>query len=488
MSEQFAIVVIGGGPAGVTAALRARELGASVALVERGKMGGTCTNDGCTPTRVLAKAARLMRDAEQFGAYGLRGEKPTIDIPALMERTQGVIHQLHAKKESVNHLQQTGVTVFAEAGEAQFEDAHTLLLGDGRRISGEQFLICVGGHARRLPFVGSDLTWTHSDIWNLRDMPEAITIIGGSATGCQLASIFTTFGARVTLLEVAPQVVPSEDALIAETLTDAFIARGMTIVTGMQGVERVEQHQGKLRVTYTHDGQEQQLVTDAVVQAVGWPGNGDSLNLKAADVEVERSYIRVDDTLRTSQPHIFAAGDITGRMMLVQGAIDEARVAAQNAVFGRKQTHEHRVVPHGGFTDPEYGSVGLTEAKAREQHSVSVVTVPYAALDRAVIDGRTEGWCKLVVSRETHAILGAHVVGEQAVEIVHIVAAVMGAHSTVERLAQLEIAYPTFAAIVGLAARQATQELGATAVAELWGAGEQPVVAEWERKSEMKDA
>jgi pyruvate/2-oxoglutarate dehydrogenase complex dihydrolipoamide dehydrogenase (E3) component len=477
MAQRFDLIVIGGGPAGVTAALRGRELGAAVALVERGLMGGTCTNDGCAPTRVLAKAARLVRDAEQFERYGLRGTRPQVDFAALMERTQHVIEELHGKKDLVAQLSQNGVRVLAGSGDAHFADPHRLVLGDGTTLEGDKFVICVGGHARRLNFPGSELALTHSDVWDLRELPGSVAIIGGSATGCQLATIFNAFGSDVALLDLAPRLLPPEDADLAQALRGAFQQRGIQVLTGISGVERIERAERGLCLVYKQGEAEQQLLVDAVMLAVGWPGNIESLNLEAAGVATERNYIKVDGTLRTSQEHIFAAGDITGRMMLVQGASDEARAAAQNAVLGRKRIHEHRVVPHGGFTDPEYGSVGLTEAKAREQHDVVIASVPYADLDRALIDGRSEGFCKLIVSRETHALLGAHVVGEQAVEIVHIVAALMQAHSTIERLAQLEIAYPTFAAVVGLAARQISRELGSTPLAAPAG---QFKPAEWE--------
>ena len=477
MTNPFDIIVIGGGPAGVTAALRARELGASVALVERGAMGGTCTNDGCAPTRVLAKAARLVRDAEQFANYGLRASRPEVDFAALIDRTQGIIQELHAKKDLINHLAQSDVQVYAGAGAARFIDPHQLLLGDGSQLQGQQFIICAGGKARRLDFPGSEHTLTNSDVWAMRALPRSMTIIGGSATGCQLATIFDAFGTNVTLLDLAPRLLPPEDEQLAQVLSEAFRQRGIKIITGIGGVKRIERNAGELQLYYSHGGEEQQLDADVILLAVGWLGNLDTLDLAAAGVATERNYIKVDATLRTSQAHIFAAGDITGRMMLVQGASDEARAAAQNAVLGRKRAHEHRVVPHGGFTDPEYGSVGLTEAAAREQHDVVVATVHYADLDRALIDGRSEGFCKLIVSRESHGLLGAHVVGEQAVEIVHIVAALMQAHSTIERLAQLEIAYPTFAAVVGLAARQISRELGSTPLAVPVG---QFKAAEWE--------
>jgi pyruvate/2-oxoglutarate dehydrogenase complex dihydrolipoamide dehydrogenase (E3) component len=222
-----------------------------------------------------------------------------------------------------------------------------------------------------------------------------------------------------------------------------------------------------------------------VIFAVGWPGNADSLNLSAAGVEVGRSgYVRVDDALRTSAPHVFAAGDLTGRMMLVQSATHEAEVAAENAMLDSSRTMRHAVVPHGGFTDPEYGSVGLTEEEARREQDCAVAVVPYADLDRGIIDGHPAGSCKLIVSRETRRVLGAHILGEQAVEVVQVVATAMRAGMRVEQLADLELAYPTFTAVVGLAARRITRSVGLVRRTPADNDGRERLrAAEWELRS-----
>lgn len=486
MNQQtnYGVIVVGGGPAGVIAALRARELGATVALVERGSLGGTCTNDGCVPTRVLAKAARLVRDAEQLAAYGLTSEPPQVDFLGLLTRTQQVVYQIHEKKQLLAQLEQAGVAIYSNVGPAQFVDPHTLALADGTTLRGEKFILCVGGQARRLSFPGSEYALTHSDVWSLKKLPATVAIVGAAATGCQLASVFAAFGARVWLLELAPRIVAVEDELVSATLTEALQQRGIEVITGIGGVSRIERSEGGLHLHYTHAEKPQTLAVEAIVTAVGWPGNVAALNLAAAGVNTERGYVWVDDTLRTSAPHIFAAGDITGRMMLVQSAGYEARVAAENAVHEARQTCLHQIVPHGGFTDPEYGSVGLTEqqALALEPDAVTAV-IPYLDLDRAVIDGHHEGFCKLIVSRASRQILGAHVVGEQAVEIVQIVATAMAAEMPVEKLAALELAYPTFTAIVGLAARQVVRQLDGAGLTPQWRAL-RPVqprpAAEWE--------
>lgn len=480
----YDVMVIGGGPAGATAALRARELGASVALIEASRMGGTCTNDGCSPTRVLAKAARLMRDSEQFGVYGLSDCSPTLDWKALIARTQQVIYQIQEKKQLQSHLRASKVDVIVGDGPAQFIDAHTLQLPDGRTVQGDKIIICAGGHARRLTFPGSAYVLTSSDVWQIEKQPDSVAVVGAAATGCQLASIFNDFGSSVTLLDIMPRILSGEDKDVSREITRQFQHSGMTVITNMETIVRIEKANGQYTLIYSYEGQEQSLLVDAVIMSVGWVGNIESLNLSAAGVEHDRGYIKVNETLQTSVPHIFAAGDINGRKMLVQGASHEGRYSAEFAVLGPKNVDNklaEMVVPHGSFTDPEYASVGLTEAQARADHDVAVATVNYADLDRAVIDGRTVGFCKLIVSKETEEILGAHVVGEQAVEVMQIVAAGMVAHMKVQTLAELAIAYPTFTAIVGLAARQIVRKLGAVPLAEEYRSLNILDLAEWER-------
>jgi pyruvate/2-oxoglutarate dehydrogenase complex dihydrolipoamide dehydrogenase (E3) component len=477
----FEVVVVGGGPAGVAGALRARELGAEVALVERGNMGGTCTNDGCVPTRVLAHAARLVRDAEQFAQYGLEGEPPKVDFVRLLNRTQHVVDAVRKKKQLRGQLEAAGVRAFDHAGDARFLDAHTLVLGDGRSLRGSKFVLCTGGHARRIPFPGSEHALIHSDVWAMKELPRSVAVIGGAATGCQLASVFAAFGSRVRLLDVAPRVLGGEDGAVSDGVAEAFGRRGIETIVGIGGIEKIAYENGSLRLFYTRNDEAHTLTAETIVLAAGWPGNVEGLNLEVAGVEVERGHVRVDDALRTSAPHIFAAGDITGRMMLVQSATQEGNLAAEQTVLGGEHSYRHTIVPHGGFTDPEYASVGLTESRARsEGHDCVVAVVPYAELDRGVIDGHTEGFCKLVVDRPSRRILGAHIVGEQAVEVVQIVATAMRAGTPVEQLADVEFAYPTFTAIVGLAARRILRELGLVAVSPRWGIPERTLGAEWE--------
>ena len=477
----FDFIVIGGGPAGVIAALRARELGANVALVERSQMGGTCTNDGCAPTRVLARAARLVRDVKQFSDFGIIGDRPEINWTAMLARTHQTITRLHEKKQLISRLEQAGVRVYAGTGGARFIDPHTIGLNDGITLNAEKFILCVGGHGRRLEFPGSEFTLTHSDVWKLERLPKSIVIVGGAATGCQLASIFSSFGTKVTLLERGPKLLANEDEALSSTMTDAFLRHGITVATGIGDIERVDKRNGLLEFFVTIDGKSNMIETEAVLMAVGWIGNLETLNLEAAGVKTERGYVVVNDYLQSSAEHIFAAGDVTGRMMLVQSASYDARIAVENAILGFGQPYRHQIVPHGSFTDPEYGSVGLTEKQARAiEPDCAVATVSYSDLDRALIDDHTKGICKLIVSQENHRILGVHIVGENALEIVQLVAAGMASDMWVEQLAELEIAYPTYTSVVGLAAKRLVNNLGVVPLAPEWRTSGKLTPAEWE--------
>jgi pyruvate/2-oxoglutarate dehydrogenase complex dihydrolipoamide dehydrogenase (E3) component len=480
----YDIIVLGGGPAGVTAALRASELGAAVALVERARLGGTCTNDGCVPTRFLAHAARLAREAEQFADYGLVAELPQVDFSSLISRTQAKVNEIHEKKRLEGHLDEFGVKVFTDVGTTEFVDPTTIKTAGGMQLEAEKFILCVGGHSRRFAFPGSELGLIHSDVWGLSSLPKSVAIVGGAATGCQLASILAAFGSKVSLLDIAPRLLGMEDELISEAINNSFMQRGIEVITGIDRVERIEKQDKELILWYTAEDQVKQVAAEVVILATGWPGNADNLNLSAVGVESERGYVLVDEYLRTSAAHVFAAGDITGRMMLVQSAGYEARIAAENAVLGAGQPYSHKIVPHGGFTDPEYGSVGLTEERAKVlEPDCQIAVLPFSVLDRAVIDGRQNGYCKLIVSQESHRILGAHVVGEQALEIIQLVGAGMAADMWVEHLADLELAYPTYTAIVGLVARKLVQQLGVMPLSPQWRSKGKPYAAEWERSA-----
>jgi pyruvate/2-oxoglutarate dehydrogenase complex dihydrolipoamide dehydrogenase (E3) component len=461
------LIVIGGGPAGLTSALQARELHADVTLLESNRIGGTSINEGPAPVRTLARAARLARDAGSWETFGLRGERPQIDLAAALANARRVAEYAHEKKHMAEYINSTGIDLVEDVGLVHFLDQYTVGAVDGHTWQGDKFIIAVGGHGRILPIPGAELALTYSDIWSLTQLPQSVAIVGGSATGCQLATILEDFGCQVYLLELAPRLIPQQDEDISIALADAFSKQHMTVITGAQ-TERLEKLGGNIRLHYRTQEQLDSLVVEAVFFATGWPGNVDALNLEAAGVLAKGSYIPVNDYMQSNVPHIFAVGDVNGKSMLVQSARYEGQIAAENAVIGPYRRYTHEIVPSGSFTDPEYASVGLTEAQARQQYDCAVAIVRYDDLLRPVADNHPEGFCKLIVERRHRHILGAHVIGEYSVEIIQMVAACMASGMKVEQVAGLQLAYPTFTEAVGMAAQKIVRELGLGPLPQLW--------------------
>lgn len=458
-ADHYDVAVIGAGPAGTAAALRARELGASVVVLESRHLGGTCVNSGCVPTRVLARAARLIRDARGAHHHGVDVASVGIDWPTVVDRVHERVDRVRALKREAERFAAAGIDLLEE-GRARFADAHALVLESGRRITADAVIVAVGGRSRRLPVPGAELATMPEEVLHLDALPDRVAVIGGGNTGAQLVTVLSAFGARVTLLDIAPRILMPSDAAISAEVTAAFGRAGVAVATGIDSIDGLERApDGAVELRWSADGAPRSQRFDTVVMAAGWPADVDDLGLEHAGVRVERSAIPVDGYFRSSVPHIFAIGDANGRDMLVQAAQFEGEAAAENAVVGANRRTSHLLLPAGGFTDPDYAGVGLTEEQARARDSRCVIaTVRYDELDRAVIDGREVGFLKLVVDRRRTLILGAHAVGENAVEVIQSVTTAMAAGVDVATLAGVRFAYPTYAAIVGLAARAALAE------------------------------
>ncbi len=447
--------------------MQARELGAEVTLLEADRVGGTSINKGPAPVRTLARTARLMRDARSWDRFGLRGELPRLDIAAALANSDGVANYAHDRKRLADFLRSQGIDVIDGAGPAAFGDAHTVSVRDGRTFEGDAVVVAVGGHPAKLPVPGADLALTYGDIRDLEHLPSSLAVVGGADTGCQLASILADFGASVTVVEASPGLVPRADRDISTALADSFVARGIALLMSTR-VEMLEKSPAGLTVHYRSGTKKAQLDVEAVFFAVGWPGNAGSLGASAVGIETKGGYVVVGEDLRSSVPHIFAVGDINGLSMLVPSARFQGRVAAENAVLGTRRHFANDVVPTGSFTDPEYGSVGLTEDQAREHYDCEVAVVRYDNLVRPVADGHPEGFCKLIVERHRRYILGAHVLGEYSAEVIQMVAACMMANLRIEQVAEMQPAYPTFTEAVSMVAQQIARRLGVAAWAPGW--------------------
>jgi pyruvate/2-oxoglutarate dehydrogenase complex dihydrolipoamide dehydrogenase (E3) component len=370
-----------------------------------------------------------------------------------------VARYAHDKKDIAGHLRHNGIDLDEHLGPVRFTGPHTVRAGDGRSWRADRIIIAVGCRAAALPVPGGELALTYEDIWTLKALPQQVTVIGGADTGCQIASIFADLGVRVRLIEAGPRLVPGADASISTALGQAFEARGIQVLTGTS-VQALERGSEQVIIHFTRGGPAEHATTEAVFAAVGWPASLQGLDLDAATVTSTPRAIPVDDYLRTNVEHIFAVGDVNGRSKLVQSARLEGRIAAWNAVHGPARQAVHDVVPSGSFTDPEYGTVGLTEDQAALAHDIVVGIAWYYDLIRPVADGHPDGFFKLIADRRSHAILGAHVLGEYSAETVQVVATAMRAGMNVEQLAEMQFAYPTFTEAVSMAAQKACRTIG----------------------------
>jgi dihydrolipoamide dehydrogenase len=459
--EAFDLVVIGAGPAGVFAALQGARLGARTALVSSEGFGGMAAIDGPVPVRTLAHAARLVREARQLDRYGIAGCEPVLDYPRLLERVDEVVAEVGGRTALRPQIEAAGVAVFEKVGPAQFQDARSITLPDGRLLQSPRTIVCTGGISRRPPIPGIELTATHSDAWGLRAVPESMIVVGGGATGMQVASVFNAFGTRIDLFETRDRLLSSDDPDFAAAVADGFAAHGIRIHAGFGTIDRFEATSSGVAMHYSKDGHAYRSDAALVVAALGWVAQTEALDLAAAGIATDaRGFVQVDQYLRTSAPGIYAAGDVTGRMMLAPQAIHQGFVAATNALSSEPTPEfDNHVAPMGSFTDPEYAQVGLSEARARESHEVEVAVVPFASVTRAVIDGRTDGFCKLIADRGDGRILGCHIVGERAVDIVQVAAVAMAAGMRVDAFARIPLAFPTYAGVLGRAAIMLTARL-----------------------------
>ena len=452
------VAVIGAGPAGVMAALRAADLGARVTLVTRGEFGGMAANDGPVPVRTLAHAARLLHGLRGVGRYGIHTGVPSLEYRELLARVREVVANVRDHSSLRAQADRLGVAVIEQAGTVRFTSPHTLESESGLGLEADAVIVCAGGMARRLAVPGAELTATHSDAWSLTETPASLIVVGGGMTGLQVASIFHAFGSRVQVFQRGPRILADEDEDVSLEVAKELRATGIEVLDGLDSIDGFEKCASGVRMQYSKGGRQLQADATLAVVAIGWVADTAGLNLDAAGIELdERGFIRVDAHLRTSVPHVFAAGDITGRSVLVPPAVLDAHVAATNAVTGATMTRSESAIPMGGFTDPEYAHVGVTEAEARRTGEVAVGVVRFDETARTIIDGRTTGFCKLIADRNTRRILGCHVVGERAADIVQGVALAIAGDLRVDDLARLPLAFPTYLGVVTRAAYRAAR-------------------------------
>ena len=444
------VAVLGGGPAGYTAAIRAAQLGGKVVCVEREPaLGGTCLRVGCIPTKAWVQSAHALHDArETFAKLGVQVGEPTLDFAATAAWKDAVVGQMTGGIASL--FKANGVEWLQGVG--RFTGPNTLSVEGVADVTFRSAIVATGSAPVRPPIPGLDSSRVVDSTGLLAqtEVPRRLVILGGGIIGCEFASIFNRFGTEVTIVEMLPGLIPTEDADAARELEKAFRRRGIAQHLGKQ-CSSVDDHGSHLVV---HFGDGESVEADLMLVSVGRAAVVDGLGLEAAGVAAEPKRIPTDEARRTNVPHIFAVGDVAGYWQLAHTAFREGEVAAENAM-GHAAVIGEPAVPRPIYTDPEIAGVGLTEAQARERYGDDNVVVgrcPWAAIARAVMSGNTTGWVKTIHERTYGELLGVVIVGPHATDLIGEAVVALDAESTIETIADGIAPHPTLAEAVKEAA------------------------------------
>lgn len=436
MSEHnLDVLVIGGGPGGYTAAIRASQLGLSVGLAERAELGGVCLNWGCIPTKSLLHTADVMREAMTASELGLEISKPKFNLKKVVKRSRDVAAQLSV---GISHLMRKNkIKVFV--GDAMFQDKNTVVVGDDTIIA-DNIIVATGARARNLPHIQAD----GDRIWDARSamtptfMPKKLLIIGAGAIGVEFASFYNTLGAKVTIVEVMDQILPAEDAEIADLAKQSFVNQGIEVLTDT-GVDEVKVT-GKT-LTVTIGGESRKF--DAAILSVGVSGNIEDLGLEAIGVEVDRGFISVDEYQQTSVDGVYAIGDVAGVPCLAHKASHEGIIAVEGIVGEMPHPLNKERIPGCTYSHPQIASIGLSEAQAGERGDIKVGRFPLLANGKAVAVNDTEGLIKTIFDASTGALLGAHMIGPGVTEMIQGFAVAIGLETTEAELMDTIFPHPT---------------------------------------------
>jgi len=443
----FDIVVVGGGPGGYVAAIRAAQLGLKTAVVEREHLGGICLNWGCIPTKALLRTAdgyRMMRHASDLG---LAADNVRFDIDKVVKRSRAVAGQL--SKGVAHLLKKNKVTVF---------DGHARLQGGGKLsvtkddkpvadLTAEHIILATGARARILPGMEPDgkLVWTYKEAMVPASMPKSLLVIGSGAIGIEFASFFHEMGADTTVVEVMDRILPVEDPEISTFARKSFEKQGLTLHTSTQ-VTALEKGEDSVTCTLEgKDGKTRQITVDRVIVAVGIVGNVEDIGLENTKVEVDRTHVTTDDWCRTAEPGVYAIGDLTGPPWLAHKASHEG-VACVEAIAGVEGVHplDTRRIPACTYCHPQIASVGLTEEQAKEAgHEVRVGRFPFIGNGKAIALGDSEGLVKTVFDADTGELLGAHMIGAEVTELIQGYAVAMTLETTEAELMHTVFPHPT---------------------------------------------
>lgn len=444
----FDLIIIGAGPGGYEMAAEAAAHGITVGIVERDLLGGTCLNRGCIPTKALCRNAEVVNLIKEAAQWGISVNDMAIDYATAFARKNEVVTQL---RDGVAMLMKSpGITVLE--GEAKFMDAHTIEVA-GEKHEAKNIVIATGSAPRGLPIPGADLCMTSDDVLSMDTLPKSLCIVGGGVIGMEFAAIFQSFGVEVTVVEFCKEILPPFDKDIAKRLKTVLSKRGIKVITQAAVKAVAKTDDDMLLVTYDAKGKEQTITAERVLMSVGrQPVLPEGLD--AAGVTVSRRGIEVDDNMQTCVKGVYAIGDVNGLCMLAHAASAQGEVALAH-ILGKPSDIRLDVVPSAVFTVPELSMVGLTEDQCAEREmNVIVKKSFFRSNGKAVSMAETDGLVKMIVDADTRKILGCHICGAHAADLIQEVVMAMNADVTVDRLAHSIHGHPTLTEVVMAAAKQ----------------------------------
>ncbi len=459
MADKFDLVVIGGGNGGYISAIRASQLGMSVALVERrSHLGGTCLNLGCIPTKALLQTAARLHDARDGADFGVNAGEVKLDYAQAIKRKDQVVDQLRHGVQGL--MKKNNVRVLT--GTASFAGPHTVKVkggdGDDIELEGSHVLIASGSAVATLPGLeldGERVISSDDVVTSAEDLPESVIVLGSGAVGVEFASMYADFGTEVTLVELLDRIVPAEDPEVSAELRKAFERRGIRVMAGAKAdPSSVQKTDHGVQIEVRGEDGEQTLEADALLVAVGRRTVIDDLDLDATGVEVNDSgQIRVDELYRTAEPGVYAAGDVIGGYWLAHAAAHEGIVAVEHMAGEDPLPLDQDLIPRVTFCRPEIASFGLTRGQAEQQgHKVKESKFPFRAIGKALIEGDPDGFFKIVADAETDRILGMHAIGPRVTELIAEGVFAKLVEGTPQELGMSVHAHPTLSEIVGEAA------------------------------------
>ncbi|KAF0222664.1 MAG: dihydrolipoamide [Rhodospirillaceae bacterium] len=415
----FDVVVIGGGPGGYVAAIRAAQLGIKTALVEREHLGGICLNWGCIPTKALLRSADIFRTMQHASAYGLSAPGASFDLAAIVKRSRGVSAQLSAGVKGL--LKKNKVTVFDGVGKLAGKGKVAVAGKDNVTLSGKHIILATGGRARVIPGLEPDgkFVWTYKEALVPDTVPKALLVIGSGAIGIEFASFFNALGASVTVVEMMDRVMPVEDEEISALARKQFEKQGMRIITNAT-VKGLKKSANNVSVQVDVGGKVEDIVVDRVISAVGIVANVENIGLEGTKIKVDRGHVVTNKWCETDEPGVYAIGDLTAPPWLAHKASHEGVICIEK-IAGLKDVHplENSKIPGCTYCHPQVASVGLSEKKAIEKgYQVKVGRFPFIGNGKAIALGEPEGLIKTVFDAKTGELLGAHMIGAEVTEMI----------------------------------------------------------------------